>query len=75
MKIHELKIKKSLNESRTYLTWNVEMNDVDARVVTDRQTDRHTDTQDNYRNPPAHVHQGLMMLLFGTPSANTGRSS
>ena len=34
-KIHELKIEKSLNESRTYFTWNVETNDVDARVVTD----------------------------------------
>ena len=35
------------------------MNDVDTRVVTDTQTDRHTDTQDKYRNPPAHARRGL----------------
>ena len=44
-KIHELKIKKSLNESCTYFTWNVETNNVDAKVVTDTQTDRQTDIQ------------------------------
>ena len=35
-----------------YFTWNVEMNDIDARGT-------HTDTQDKYHNPPAHVRRGL----------------
>ena len=35
---HQLKI---LNESFTYLTWNVETNDVDARIVTDTHTPIH----------------------------------
>ena len=30
------------------------------RFRTDRQTDRQTHTQDNYRNPPAHARRGLM---------------
>ena len=40
-KMHNL---KSLNETHAYLTWNVEMNDVDTRVATDRHihTYRHT---------------------------------
>ena len=45
------------------------MNDVDAGVVTDKHThiyiytvhtDRQTDTQDKYSNPPAHARRGLI---------------
>ena len=32
------------------------------RLWTDTQTDRQTHTQDNYCNPPAHAHRGLIML-------------
>ena len=53
--IHELKIPM-------YLDSSVEMNDVAEKVITDRQTDQHTDTQDKYRNPPAHARRGLIIV-------------
>jgi len=34
------------------------MNDATGREV----TDRHTDTQTDYCNPPAHARRGLIML-------------
>ena len=54
-KIHELNVEKTLNENRTYLTWNVKTNDVDARVV----RDKHTHTQDN---SPVHARRGIWKL-------------
>ena len=36
---------------------------------TDRQTDRHTHTQDNYRNPPAHARRGLIIITDTTETA------
>ena len=58
-KIHELKTEKSLRQTHTYLIFSVETTDVADRVVTDRHTHTQTDTQDNYRNPPAHAPRGL----------------
>ena len=34
------------------------------RLQTDTHTHRQTHTQDNYRNPPAHVRRGLIMLIM-----------
>ena len=39
-----VKIKKSLKDCCMHLTWTVEMNNVDNRVVIDRQTHTHTNT-------------------------------
>ena len=58
-KIHELKTEKSLKQPPTYLIFSVETIDVAAKVVTNKQTDRHTHTQDNYCNPPLHARRGL----------------
>ena len=50
-KMHELKTEKSLRKPPMYLIFSVEMTDVAARVVTDKQTDAHT---------PEHAHRGLI---------------
>ena len=47
-----------IHEIPTYLDSSVEMNDVAEKVITDRQTDR----QDKYRNPPAHARRGLIIV-------------
>ena len=54
LKIHELKTKRSLRQTPTYLIFSLETTDVADRVV----TDRHTHTQDKYCNPPAHARRG-----------------
>ena len=59
-KICKLKTKRTLRYIHTCLILGIETSDVGTRVVTDRQTNRQSHTQDKYRNPPAHACRGLM---------------
>ena len=81
-KIHESKSKKSLRETREYRCLLVSTDAEAARAgtdgYTDRQTDTHTQTRDNYSNPRAcapRVNQHLKKLSEDIVSCINNNSS